>query len=332
MANNINTGIYRSNDIFFGNYEVNYKFYDLQNKKWSVWYSIGYTDAEVSLTPTVDYAEFKALVPQITIANNISGYLQELRFTVAEIMLNKMAKLLGGQSVVNENGGQQTFNYTWNESSTSANDANIVMKNDFKQVLGAPDNTSTGPLRYKLLGQPIDSSLVITSNSGGTPTNITSMFRIDHINGEYYLTLVDETNFNALTPDSIDLTYNYVLPPIQRIGLIDDPSILLRYFAFAVIGKNNNAGDGRWVVWFIPRAQMNGMPTLRFAPNDYPKYEMSFKALANIQDGVSPFDTQASLNLVQIFEIPATQVISGNPQPITRSMILNTLASKLPII
>lgn len=326
MANNVNTGMYSSRDIFFGNYEVNFKYYDLQNKRWSVWNTIGYTDAEVSLTPTVDYAEFKALVPQITIANNISGYLQELKFTIAEIMLRKMARILGGQDITQVSGGQSSVNTTFIDGTDFVSKAVVVP--------GSGDNLK----RIKLEGNVIENSINLSFDSPATyviqngvvqsPYN--DELRIDFINGEYYLTILvsSPTDLNDIT-STLTLSYNTVKSPLEKIGLIDDVSILMRYFAFAVIGRNSNAGDGRWLVWFIPRAQMNGLPTLRYAPNDYPKYEVSFKALASIQEGVSPFDTQASLNLCQILEIPPTQVISGNTVNITRSDILATLGHLL---
>lgn len=326
MANNVNTGMYSSRDIFFGNYEVNFKYYDLQNKRWSIWNTIGYTDAEVSLTPTVDYAEFKALVPQITIANNISGYLQELRFTIAEIMLKKMARILGGQDITQVSGGQSSVNTTFIDGTDFVSKAVVVP--------GSGDNLK----RIKLEGNVIENSINLSFGSPATyviqngvvQTPYNDELRIDFINGEYYLTILvsSPTDLNAIT-STLTLSYNTVKSPLEKIGLIDDVSILMRYFAFAVIGRNSNAGDGRWLVWFIPRAQMNGLPTLRYAPNDYPKYEASFKALASIQEGVSPFDTQASLNLCQILEIPPTQVISGNTVNITRSDILATLGHLL---
>jgi hypothetical protein len=327
MANNVNTGMYSSRDIFFGNYEVNFKYYDLQNKRWSVWNTIGYTDAEVSLTPTVDYAEFKALVPQITIANNISGYLQELRFTIAEIMLRKMARILGGQDITQVSGGQSNVNTTFNDGPDFVSKAVVVP--------GSGDNLK----RIKLEGNVVENSINLSFGSltttyviqnGVVQAPYNDELRIDFINGEYYLTILvsSPADLNSIT-STLTLNYNTVKSPLEKIGLIDDVSILMRYFAFAVIGRNSNAGDGRWLVWFIPRAQMNGLPTLRYAPNDYPKYEASFKALASIQEGVSPFDTQASLNLCQILEIPPTQVISGNTVNITRSDILATLGHLL---
>ncbi|MCS7227440.1 MAG: hypothetical protein NZ839_00560, partial [Endomicrobia bacterium] len=221
-------------------------------------HTIGYTDAEVSITPTTNYAEFNALVPQITIANNVSGYMKELRFTIAEIMLDKLARILGGQDIQSTTGAQQTFTQFWSEA-------------DFESLCVVYHGDPQGRRRLKLIGYVNDNSLLVEQGtvSGNTFTpassgaDITSQFTIDMINGEFYLTPVNQNQLVQLSGSNthVRLTYNYMTLTMKDLGLIDNVNKLLKYFAFVILGRNDNAGDGRWLVFYIPRAQISAMPT-----------------------------------------------------------------------
>jgi hypothetical protein len=316
-ANNVNNNMYNPQDIFIGNYEVNYKIYDPVAREWSVLQTIGYTDTEVSLTPTTEYAEFNALVPQIPVANNLTKFMNELKFSVSEIMLDKLSMLMGGQTITTTSSAT-TYTETIIFSESNEN-------NYFKVYQGDPENKK----RMRLKGNVVISTIIIeqgTYSGSFTPDasnpDISNQFTLDSINGEYYLTPTNQTNLITLSGSNthIRIQYQYNLAESKSFGLITDAQALLRYFAFIIIGRNQNAGDGRWMSFFIPRAQVNTLPSLSFKPNEYGKYEFSFKTLGSIQTGVSPLETMAGLELVKIYEFPAST---------TRSQIINSLSALL---
>jgi hypothetical protein len=314
-VNNVNNNMYNPQDIFIGNYEVNFKVYDPIAREWSVLQTIGYTDTEVSLTPTTEYAEFNALVPQIPIANNLTKYMNELKFSVSEIMLDKLSMLMGGQNISTTS---STATYTETIIFPESDEENY-----FKVYQGDPENKK----RMRLKGNVIISSIqieqgILTSSSFTPDTSdpdISNQFTLDSINGEYYLTPINQTTLITLSGSNthIRIQYQYKVADSKSFGLITDPQSLLRYFAFIIIGRNQNAGDGRWLTFFIPRAQVNTLPTLSFKPNEYGKYEFSFKTLGSIQAGVSPLETMAGLELVKLYEFPSST---------TRSQIINSLS------
>jgi hypothetical protein len=225
---------------------------------------------------------------------------------------------MGGQSITTTS---SATTYTETIVFAEANEENY-----FKVYQGDPENKK----RMRLKGNVVISSITIEqgtmSSSDFSPDasspDISSQFTLDSINGEYYLTPKDQTNLITLSGSNthVKIQYNYVLADSKSFGLITNSQALLRYFAFIIIGRNQNAGDGRWLSFFIPRAQVNTLPSLSFKPNEYGKYEFSFKALGSIQTGVSPLETMAGLELVKIYEYPSST---------TRSQIINSLSTLL---
>jgi hypothetical protein len=244
--------------------------------------------------------------------------MNELKFSVSEIMLDKLSMLMGGQNI------------TTTSSTTTYTETIIFAESDennyFKVYLGDPENKK----RMRMKGNVVISSIEIQQGTydGSTFTpddsnpDISGQFTLNSINGEYYLTPSNQTDLITLdNPNThVQIQYQYHLADSKSFGLITNPQSLLRYFAFIIIGRNQNAGDGRWLIFFIPRAQVNTLPSLSFKPNEYGKYEFSFKALGSIQTGVSPLETMAGLELVKLYEFPAST---------TRSQIINSLSTLL---
>mgnify|MGYP000396548159 CR=1 FL=1 len=295
------SGTYRAQDLSFGAWSLWFSRWDYNNNVWLPLERGGFVRGDFVPETTMENVRFEVGIPKVPAAIAYTAVANRARFTIAEINIDLLRRILNNQNIGIINGSNISRTETFTDETEFF--SNFVVNTDFFPATKR---------FYKLRYQPA-TNVLLQYYDGSSWVNIPSTdYNIETLVGVTYITTTHTSTSSTSVPDSapIRITYDEVVLDQKYMELYSNPERLGQVYRILAIQKSI-LDPNRWNFVYFYKAQIESITFSGFRGDDFGNIELTFVALPDYPQGTPEVFASAGLATVRLGEIRYTP--SGNP-------------------